>query len=111
MKTSTGFAPLQDRYFFDLTLKVDNGWAQLDTSQDAPYYGNWINPITLELFCYCEGDTTHTKCETVDEFVAALRQNIAWHNENGYGPALIDCHTLPVIRDRLVALGLDDLTH
>ena len=37
------FAPA-DRYLYDFkVLTIDKGWAQLDSRQDASYYGHW-NP-------------------------------------------------------------------
>ena len=32
------------------------GWQQFDTSQDAHYFGVWINPRLLMILTYCEGD-------------------------------------------------------
>jgi len=50
MKTITDFDPETSRYAFDFRLcHFKNGWAQLDTRQDASYYGNWINPVTRQL--------------------------------------------------------------
>ena len=40
MKTTTDFRPLSDRYEFDCgPCSYANGFAQVDTQQDAPYYG------------------------------------------------------------------------
>ena len=39
MKTTTDFRPLSDRYEFDCgPCSYANGFAQVDTQQDAPYY-------------------------------------------------------------------------
>lgn len=41
-----GFECMSDRYKYDFRLCTSaNGWAQLDTKQDASYFGNWINPF------------------------------------------------------------------
>src|SRR5262245_46237558 len=64
-----------DRYRYDGKICANSkGWAQADTRQDAPYYGNWVNPLTLELFSYCEGDLTHTQCEDEQDFIATLQE-------------------------------------
>jgi hypothetical protein len=40
----TEFTP-SDRYVYDFVLcTYDKGWAQIDTRQDASYYGTWTNP-------------------------------------------------------------------
>jgi hypothetical protein len=45
------FAPA-DRYLYDFKLLTSGkGWAQLDTRQDASYYGTWINPTKRQIFC------------------------------------------------------------
>ena len=60
MQRMTSNDLMGDRYKYDFRqCKPSDGWAQLDTKQDAPYYGNWINPLTLETLSYCEGDVSH----------------------------------------------------
>ena len=49
-----------DRYKFDCGLP--RHFAQVDTSQDASYYGNWASAEALTLVSYCEGDVTTTVC-------------------------------------------------
>jgi hypothetical protein len=75
-----GFEPHQTRYFFDSKLK---GFAQLDTAEDASYYGNWANASTLELFSFAEGDTCHTKCETVEDFRAEMLSFVEFCERQG----------------------------
>ena len=58
-----------DRYIFDFNYcHFKKGYAQLDTTEDAHYFGNWVNFKSLELITYCEGDITINKCDDVDEF-------------------------------------------
>jgi hypothetical protein len=84
-----GFTLDGDRYVFDFKLcRSVNGWAQFDTSQDAAYYGNWVNPITFETACHCEGDQTHTKYEDEAEFIIGLTELLRWHTEHGYRPKI-----------------------
>jgi hypothetical protein len=85
MIRTTGFSPMGDRYEFDFRLCTSSkGWAQLDTRQDASYYGNWINPITFEFVSHCEGDQTHIKCESKEEFIAYVHETVEWHRSRDY---------------------------
>ncbi len=34
---------LRDRYYYDERLSQADGWFQYDTSQDASYFGIWVN--------------------------------------------------------------------
>jgi hypothetical protein len=91
------------------------GWAQLDTKQDASYYGNWINPITRELFSYCEGDTTHTVCTDDADFIAAARECIEWHKERDYflgiDPGWPDTEPRRRITEAFERLGMGEFLH
>jgi hypothetical protein len=71
-----------DRYLYDSKLPRD--FAQLDTSQDASYYGNWASAQRLVLFSYCEGDCTTTQCETVEEFRQELKRFEEFCKRIGY---------------------------
>lgn len=74
-----------DRYAFDFKLcQSKDGWAQVDTKQDASYYGNWANPLKLQLVSYAEGDITVTKCDTDAEFTAAVTEMCEWQKTAGY---------------------------
>jgi hypothetical protein len=102
---------MTDRYQFDFkTCTPARGWAQLDTRQDASYYGNWINPSTFELFSYCEGDITHTQCSDADDFKQSLRECIEWHREREYFIG-IDPMERPEIKDALISLGFESELH
>ena len=44
IKTTTNFCST-DRYVYDFSVcTYEKGWAQIDTRQDASYYGTWTNP-------------------------------------------------------------------
>lgn len=112
MITKRDFLPEGDRYLFDFRIcTAAKGWAQFDTRQDAAYYGNWINPTSLELMSYAEGDVTRHTCESPAEFVAQVRSLAAWHLENDGKPARIDDMMNEGIRAALLALGLADVMH
>lgn len=104
------FAPA-DRYLYDFkSCTADKGWAQLDTRQDASYYGNWINPIKLELFSYCEGDTTVTRCDDEADFIKIVHECVEWHKECEYFIG-IDCMCRAEIIAAFNRMGLGDLLH
>jgi len=82
-----------DRYFFDLDVcSVSKGYAQVDTSLDASYYGTWANPVTFKIVNYCEGDIYVTLCDTLAEFIAEIYAIKQWHisqgNKFGVDPGL-----------------------
>ena len=100
-----------DRYKYDFRLCTPkDGWAQLDTRQDASYYGNWINPITLKLFSYCEGDTTLTECEDEADFVKSVRECVDWHKERNYFKGIDDMCREP-ITEAFRRMNLDEYLH
>lgn len=112
-----GSDPMGERYKYDCGSAPTSGpgWAQLDSKQDASYYGNWVNPLTLELFSYCEGDTTHTRCEDDADFIATLRECIDWHKQAGYflgiDPGWPDTEACQKITEALTRLGFADVLH
>jgi hypothetical protein len=111
MEIVLSFEPMGDRYKFDFRkCKPIDGWAQLDTKQDASYYGNWVNPLTLELASYCEGDVTHTKCADEGEFIHVLAECLAWHKEREYFIG-IDGMCNDAIKTSLTRLGFEDALH
>jgi hypothetical protein len=105
------FAPA-DRYLYDFgPCSYANGFAQIDTSQDAPYFGKWANPTSLVIFSYCEGDTTHIQCETEAEFAAELRDIDAWNVSQGHGNARVDPGFSADMKAAFERIGLADLLH
>lgn len=74
-----------DRYRYDMGLcSYENGFSQVDTSQDAWYYGTWANPEKFIIFNYCEGDCTTTICDDKDDFIKEMMETINWNIEGGY---------------------------
>lgn len=110
MKTVRTLEP-SDRYRFDFQeCRSKDGWAQIDTSQDASYYGNWANPFTLQIFSYVEGDVTRTTCDTPAEFADELRRMQGWTIGAGYTFA-IDGMCNERIIDKFREYSLGDLLH
>jgi hypothetical protein len=111
MKRTTGFEAMGDRYKYDFNqCHFKKGWAQLDTRQDASYFGNWLNPITFEHFSYCEGDLTHIQCESAEEFKNWVIETVNWHKERGYFIG-IDGMCDEKIISAFKALGLEEFLH
>ena len=111
MKTITEFAP-GDRYRYDVGLcSTKNGFAQIDTSQDAWYFGTWANPERLMIVCYCEGDVTIQTADTPAEFVAELHKLKQWNEENGHRFIGIDPGFNEVLKKGFCDIGLADMLH
>ena len=74
-----------ERYDFDRQLCWAKGstWAQVDTDQDAWYFGNWANPVTRSIVSFAEGDLTITRCDTAEEFCVELNVMATWHATQG----------------------------
>jgi len=111
MKIERSFTPDGDRYIFDFDLcPSKEGWAQLDTRQDAWYYGNWANPFERKIISYAEGDVTITTCDTDEEFVAEMNNWVRWNKENDYFIG-IDPGFNEELKAKFQALGLSELMH
>ena len=112
MQTLHAFNPDSNRYAFDFELcSARHGWAQLDTSQDASYYGNWANPFTLQVVTYQEGDETLQTSETEQEFTDAVRAVKSSQEACGHTFKGIDTLLRTDADARFKALGLGDLLY
>jgi hypothetical protein len=60
----------EDRYYYDFAALP--GWKQFDTTQDAWYFGLWVNIPERMTFTYAEGDRTLVICPTLESFQAEL---------------------------------------
>lgn len=112
---TTGFESA-DRYRYDFNkCSASKGWVQVDTKQDASYYGTWANPFTRQLCNYCEGDVTITNCDTDDDFVQAVNAMVNWNKEAGYwlgiDPGWPGSETCVKAIARFAELGLQGLLH
>ena len=107
MKRKDGFLLEADRYLFDFDMcSPHKGWAQVDSSQDAPYYGTWANPGALRVITFAEGDVTVLTAESPGEFVEWLRERSRMDDWKGIDPML-----QPPIEEAFKRLGLGDLLH
>ena len=106
------FNPFATRYDYDTDLSsLANGFAQIDTAQDASHYGTWCSPSARTLINFAEGDIVATFCRDDAEFIDQIRALVAWNDEAGYGPARIDPANSPALRAQFERLGLADLLH
>ena len=112
MKRFDTFVESGDRYMFDFSLcKSANGWAQIDTDQDASYYGNWLNPFKLEVMSYAEGDVARFVFDTPQELVEYMAEMDQWNQKYGYKPIKLDPGFNPELKDKLAEVGLADYIH
>jgi hypothetical protein len=101
-----------DRYKYDfLNCTYAKGWAQLDTSQDASYFGQWINPELLQIFSYCEGDTCLLSFDSAAELSAEVESIKQWNEEQGLRFLGIDPGFGETMKANLLAAGLGQYFH
>jgi hypothetical protein len=101
-----------DRYVFDFgECTTGKGFAQIDTSQDAWYFGTWANPFSKKIVSYCEGDVTVQFCESPQEFSAEIRKIKTWNEKNGWRFIGIDPGYNIDLQKEFVALGLLSFMH
>lgn len=111
MNVTRSFECNTNRYAFDFGVcHFKNGFAQVDTSEDASYFGNWVNPFTRKIVGFAEGDITITECETDEEFVTELRGLQECFARLEYGMHIDGMCDAKII-GRFTELGLADLLH
>ncbi len=70
------------RYFFDFkACTPKKGWKQYDTSQDAWYFGVWVNLENRKILTYAEGDVTVVICSDDDALRAELKEMAEFYGE------------------------------
>ena len=100
-----------DRHLYDFGLcSYANGFSQIDTDQDAWYYGTWANPFKFIIFNYVEGDCYTTICENEEEFKNAMADMAKWNTENNYG-FHIDPGGDPKNKEQWINVGLSEYLH
>jgi hypothetical protein len=95
-----------DRYQYDWGLCRD--FAQVNTSEDASWFGIWACPVRLVVFTFCEGDCTTVQCDTPEEFRAEMQAVRDFANRQG-GFLGVDPGTDPAKAKAWEALGLGEL--
>jgi hypothetical protein len=85
-----GFTLHSERYEIDFADGfAAEGWLQFDTSQDAWYFGVWVNPTTFQTLNYAEGDWTLCTCPDADHYNEEIQSAIDFYDE-GYEAKAID---------------------
>jgi hypothetical protein len=80
MKKTELFDNSANRYAFDFEhCRFNDGWAQLDTDQDAECFGNWAHPERLHIVSFVEGDITVIKCDDSEEFREQIEKMASFH--------------------------------
>jgi len=113
MKTKKSFIMDGDRYIFDFKLcTTKKGWAQIDTGQDAWYFGIWANPFKLMIVTYAEGDLIVKTTENKEEFVNELKSIKDFYDKNSEGFKGIDPGlSNKKLKQEFVNLGLESYLH
>lgn len=109
MKISRGFEIDTDRYRYDFNILCK--WAQIDTSQDASYFGQWACPFELKYFSYCEGDTTLVEFDSPEELIKYIEAIKTWNDEQGHKFLGVDPGLDPVKRAKWIEIGALHLFH
>ncbi len=110
MTRERSFQP-SDRYRFDFgRCSAAKGWAQIDTRQDASYFGQWINPKWRQIISYAEGDVCVTTCADDSEMLGEMEHIRAFHNENDAFLG-IDPGFNAELREALLEAGLRGFFH
>ena len=75
MKRKTRFIPNGERYALDFgECTARKGFAQVDTRDDAWYFGQWVSVRALRFVSYVEGDLTVIDFETAAEMRAFISE-------------------------------------
>lgn len=69
-----------NRYVFDFRWRLPkHGWRQFDTSEDASYFGIWVNKIQMRVTTYCEGDLIEIWAPNEKAFNAEIEEMCAFY--------------------------------
>jgi len=111
LRTNAIFA---ERYMFDLgPCRQSAGWAQVDTWQDAWYFGVWTNPFIWQILTFAEGDLTIELCPTADSYRAAVVRMLRFYDtdrQQAKIDAMLGGATSPMVQ-AFASLGLCNYLH
>ena len=114
MRVEKAQSPADDRYHYDFTLTPAKGWAQIDTPEDAAWYGAWVNPQARRMVTYVEGEESAATLEDGEDpavFGQHVRDYCQRHETRHGKPGRIDDMCRDGIRSAIIALGLEDCLH
>lgn len=102
MKIKRSFNPNGSRYEYDFNLcTTSKGWAQVDTENDAEYFGNWINPKEMKVLSYIEGDIIEQTAENNTELIEIIKEM-----KDCYESVKIDPGFNEELENDLISIGL-----
>ena len=97
-KIHTMFLPSY-RYAVDFADDFHSeGWQQFDTSQDAHYFGCWVNPGKFMTLCYAEGDWSLVVCEDREHYNAEVQSMIDCYAEGFIAKAIDQDGSMTIYR-------------
>lgn len=70
-------------------------WQQYDTDQDAWYFGVWVNPHSLRILTYCEGDWSLVSCLDNELYNAEIASMNEFYGEGRIAAVITErgsCH-------------------
>lgn len=110
------FAEDGSRYEIDCgPCSPDRGFCQVDTDQDASWFGIWTNPQTMVIASYMEGDITVERATCPFDYRRALVNTLtAYRHPNpDRGHAMVDLGLFrrAEMLDAFVSLGLASYVH
>ena len=99
----------EDRYAFDFALMPTRQWAQVDTTEDAHYYGIWTCPGQRRILSYVEGDITDIRCANDTEYLAELEKQHDFHLRQGSWKGIDAPYA--AVEEELKRIGAGHLLH
>ena len=108
IRTINSRAPehIENRYDYDFGICSTTGdWAQIDSREDAPWYGQWTNPCERVVLTYAEGDLKRVECGTDQELAQVLEEMAESEQWKGIDPWNVK------LLDRFIEVGVKHLVH
>lgn len=106
---------IDDRYAFDWSVcTYAKGWAQVDTYQDASYFGIWTNPEQRMTVTYAEGDVSVVIATNDADYRASVVELLRVYTQaeqTAMIDANLDGYANNPLRDRFVRLGMASYLH
>lgn len=85
------FRPDLNRYYFDNgeCNPVHTDFCQIDTWQDASYFGIWADPVGLQVVKFIESEVYRNEFDSEEAFAEEVR-SVLEHNRQDGGHASVD---------------------
>jgi hypothetical protein len=107
MKIEESFNPNGSRYEYDFNkCTSEKGWAQIDTEEDASYFGIWINPKEMKILSYMEGDIIEKTAGTKEELIQLVKEMDEFYEWLNIDPGFNE-----ELEKELIELGFEEYLH